>query len=390
MKIYLNDLGIVCALGANISSVQQNMYAIQQSGVAKYSTYLGRSLALGQVNDPLCAVDNLPPQARTRNNALLLTALQQIRTTADKTIANYGPQRVAIILGTSTSGIAEGQAAMQSLQHDGHFPSDFHYAKQELNSPAQTLAHVLGIHGPAHVISTACSSSAKALASGARMLLCGLVDAAIVGGVDSLCDFTIAGFSALEAVSTEICNPLSINRKGINIGEGAALFVMTREKSAVRLSGWGETSDAYHMSAPHPQGQGAAHAMRKALAMAQLAPEQIDYINLHGTATQHNDAAEANAIVDVFGTTCPVSSTKPLTGHTLGAAGAVDAALCYLNLLDNPKGFLLPHHWDAQLDPNIPAIRVAQIGENIGRPLQHILSNSFAFGGSNASLIFSR
>jgi 3-oxoacyl-[acyl-carrier-protein] synthase-1 len=240
------------------------------------------------------------------------------------------------------------------------------------------------------VISTACSSGAKALAAGARLLRAGLADAVIAGGADALSGFTIAGFSALESVSAERCNPLSANRRGINIGEGAALFVMSREPGPVRLAGWGETSDAHHMSAPEPTGRGAIDAMRQALARAGLAPNTIDYINLHGTATPHNDAMESLAVAEIFGLQVPVSSTKPLTGHALAAAGAIEAALAWHALVDNPGGRLPPHWWDGARDPALAPLRIAQPGETLGRPLRHVLSNSFAFGGSNASLVFAR
>jgi 3-oxoacyl-[acyl-carrier-protein] synthase-1 len=252
------------------------------------------------------------------------------------------------------------------------------------------LCHVLGVAGPATVISTACSSSAKALASAARLLRAGLADAVITGGADSLCRFTVAGFTALESVSEARCNPMSINRRGINIGEGAALFLMTREPGPVRLSGWGESSDAHHISAPEPEGRGALAAMRAALERASVTPSEIDYVNLHGTATPLNDAMESRAVHALLGGSVPCSSTKPLTGHTLGAAGALEAAFCWLALHDNPRGRLPPHWWDGEADPALPALSLVKPGQELGRPLRAVLSNSFAFGGSNAALLLER
>jgi 3-oxoacyl-[acyl-carrier-protein] synthase-1 len=248
----------------------------------------------------------------------------------------------------------------------------------------------LGVAGPAYAISTACSSGAKALATGARLLRSGQVDAVVAGGVDALSGFTIAGFSALDAVSAERCNPLSANRRGINIGEGAALFLMGRDAGPVRLSGWGESADAHHMSAPEPSGRGAAEAMQRALARAGVAAGDVDYVNLHGTATEQNDAMESLAVERVLGRDVPVSSTKPLTGHALAAAGAIEAAFAWHALVDNPFGRLPVHWWDGAADPVLPPLRVVAPGFALGRPARHVLSNSFAFGGSNASLLFSQ
>ncbi|MGH8106542.1 MAG: beta-ketoacyl synthase N-terminal-like domain-containing protein, partial [Arenimonas sp.] len=250
--------------------------------------------------------------------------------------------------------------------------------------------HILGVKGPSHVISTACSSSAKALASGVRLLDAGIADAVIVGGSDSLCAFTLAGFGSLESLSVDRCNPFSANRKGINIGEGAALFVMSREPGPVQLLGWGESSDAHHMSAPEPSGAGAGSALLQTLQRANLQPHQIDYINLHGTATPQNDAMEARIVHEIFGDAVPASSTKALTGHTLGAAGAVEAALCWLSLVQNPENALPTHWFDGEPDTGIPSIQLVQPGQKNSRPLQYIVSQSFAFGGSNAAICLGR
>jgi 3-oxoacyl-[acyl-carrier-protein] synthase-1 len=245
----------------------------------------------------------------------------------------------------------------------------------------------LGLTGAAHVISTACSSGAKALASGARLLNAGLADAVIAGGSDVMSELTVAGFSSLDSVSATRCNPLSQNRNGINLGEGAALFLMTRDEGPVRLVGWGETSDAHHMSAPDPTGMGAIRAMQQALAKGGVNADQIDYLNLHGTATVQNDSMESLAVQHVLGGATPVSSTKPLTGHTLAAAGAVEAAFCWMTLTGNSDGRLPPHWWDGALDAALAPVRIAAPGDSLGRPARYVMSNSFAFGGSNASLL---
>jgi 3-oxoacyl-[acyl-carrier-protein] synthase-1 len=388
MNFFLNHLGVTCALGTGRDEVRAALFAPRPSGVATTDFFSpDRPLALGRVSAALPRFDYHPLPRRSRNNGLLLLALSQIRSAVDAAIARHGPARVGVVIGTSTSGIGEGELAIDAHVKSNVVPPGYDYRQQELGSPALFLARELGVSGPTAVISTACSSSAKALASAARWLGAGIVDAVVVGGGDSLCRFTIAGFSCLDSVSAERCNPMSRNRKGINIGEAAALFLMTRDEAAVRLAGWGETSDAHHMSAPDPSGRGAAEAMTLALTRAQLTPKDIGYVNLHGTATPHNDAMESKAVDAVLGRDVPVSSTKPLTGHTLGAAGALEAALSWLTLTDD-AGRLPPHWFDGERDPDLPPLPLVTAGQT-GRP-RAVISNSFAFGGSNAALLLVR
>ncbi len=388
--IFLNDLGIVCALGADTGSVRTALFRDDAPvGVAADDTLIaGQALALGRVGAALPSLEHHPVQLRGRNNALLAAAYRQIHDRVQQAIERYGPARVAIVVGTSTSGIGEAEQAMAQWRQRQQWPAGFHYVQQEIGAPSRFLAAESGARGPAWTISTACSSSAKAMASAARLLRAGLVDAVITGGADSLCEFTVRGFMALESVSAERCNPFSAHRHGINIGEGAALFLMTRAPGPVRLAGWGETADAHHISAPEPQGIGAIEAIRLALARAGLSPAQIDYVNLHGTATPQNDAMESRAVTTALGSTVPVSSTKPLTGHTLGAAGAIEAGLCWLAMTDNPGHRLPPHWWDGVADPDLPPLAFVAPGARAGGPLRHVLSQSFAFGGSNAVLVF--
>jgi len=391
LNIYLNACGIICALGDSHEQVKSRLYA-GETGVAATGRWSpGRELPLGSVSAELPSMAHLPPHQRSRNNALALVALAQIRPAVEAAIAQYGADRVGVVLGTSTSGIGETELAIGRYAEIGSLPADFHYAVQEMGSPAEMLARELGLTGPAYVHSSACSSSAKAMASAARMINMGLCDAVISGGVDSLCTFTVAGFSSLESVSAARCNPMSVNRKGINIGEGAALFLMSADSAPVALLGWGESSDGHHMSAPDPAGGGARLAMTQALQRAGIEAARIDYINMHGTATPQNDAMESRVIEDLFGLEVPVSSTKPFTGHTLGAAAAIEAALCWLAMQDdNPQGKLPPHLWDGAADPALPALNLAPVGAALGRPLRHVLSTSFAFGGSNAALVLGR
>lgn len=390
--LYLNDCALVCALGEDRAAIKRRLLDDASSGLRLSDACSpGRPLPLGQADAALPDLSHLPLPLRSRNNALALAALAQIRPAVDAAVARYGAGRVGVIIGTSTSGVGATEAALAAHLDTGALPDDFHYGQQEMVSPAALLARELGTTGPAYVHSSACSSSAKAMASAARLIRMGLVDAVLTGGVDTLCGFTVAGFSALESVSEVQCNPLGANRKGINLGEGAALFLMTKEPSAVALCGWGESSDGHHMSAPDPQGGGARIAMLEALRRAGIDAHHVDYINLHGTATVQNDAMESRAVAELFGHEVAVSSTKPFTGHTLGAAGAVEAAFCWLAMQDdNVDGKLPPHLWDGAADPALPKLNVAAPGARLGRPIRYALSNSFAFGGSNATLVFGR
>jgi len=392
MKMYLNQLGMICALGGSPAAIRARMLESAESGVIPTDAYTpGRELPLGQVDMELPPDDSLPIDARSRNNRLALAALAQIRPAVDCAIERYGRERIGVVIGTSTSGIAEGEAAVRRYSQTGMLPETFRHRQIELNSPAALLAAVLGTTGPVYVHSNACASSAKALASAARLIRMGICDAVVAGGVDTLCSFTVAGFAALDSLSPTRCNPLSRNRNGINIGEGAAFFLMTKEVATVCLRGWGESSDGHHMSAPDPNGTGASLAIERALRCAGIAGADIDYINLHGTATAQNDAMEARVVRALFDTKVAVSSTKPLTGHALGAAGALEAGLCWLSMQDdNPLGKLPPHLWDGAADPSVPELNIVEPGATLGRPLRRALSNSFAFGGANAALVLER
>jgi 3-oxoacyl-[acyl-carrier-protein] synthase-1 len=391
--VYLNAMGVSCALGAGAAEMRAALFdAAQPGGVALSDRWTpGRPQWLGALrHEPAPLGCDVPVPLRSRNNALLAQTLTQLRSAVDAAVAHHGPGRVAVVLGTSTAGVAEGEAAARRRAACAGWPPGYHYGQQEMGSPAAFVAHELGVHGPSYGLSTACSSAAKALASGARLLHAGLADAVVAGGADTLCGLTLAGFGALESVSAARTNPLSANRRGINIGEGAALFLMTREPGPVRLAGWGETSDAHHMSAPEPAGRGAIDAMRQALKRAGIAPAAVDYVNLHGTATVQNDAMESRAVAEVLGHDVPVSSTKPLTGHALAAAAAIETAIAWLTLVDNPGGALPPHWWDGASDPALAPLRIAGPGASLGRAPRLVLSNSFAFGGSNAVLVLAQ
>ncbi|PIB55827.1 MULTISPECIES: beta-ketoacyl-[acyl-carrier-protein] synthase family protein [Pseudomonas] len=383
MTAYLNALGVICALGRGQEHVSRSLFAGDCSGMRAESGWVPeRVLPVGSVHGELATIPVELGQQSSRNNQLLLEAALQIENEIRQAIHTYGASRVGVVLGTSTSGIDEASRGIALYLRDKHFPCDYDYQQQELSAPANFLADWLQLSGPAYVISTACTSSARALMSAQRLLDLGVCDAVICGGVDSLCKLTLNGFSALEAVSNERCNPFSANRNGINIGEAAVLFVMSKAPAPIALLGSGASCDAHHISAPEPTGKGALQAMRKALASAKLAPEQIGYLNLHGTATQHNDAMESLAVASLFPEGVACSSTKPMSGHTLGAAGALEAAFCWLSLT---HGRVPPHVWDGQADPALPALQWARSDETLGKTC--LMSNSFAFGGNNVSLI---
>ena len=325
-----------------------------------------------------------------RNNRLTRMALETdgFAERVREAIARYGKARVGVFLGTSTSGILQTELAYRRRDPaTGALPDDFIYRTTHNSfSLAEFTRAYFGLEGMAMAISTACSSSAKVFAAAARQIELGMIDAAIVGGVDTLCLTTLYGFASLQLTSPQPCRPYDAARDGISIGEGAGFAMLERAAGAapgsVLLLGTGESSDAYHMSSPHPQGLGAKLAMEAALRSAGLTPDDIDYINLHGTATPANDAAEGIAVAALFGDRVPCSSTKGATGHTLGAAGAVEAVICALALTEG----LLPGS-PGTVTPD-PAIPVQYLLERRQGSVRRVLSNSFGFGGSNCSLVF--
>ena len=306
----------------------------------------------------------------------------------DREISRHGRHRIGVVLGTSTSGIEASERAVAHRLSQGAFPPEFHYRQQEIGRLAPFLAEVLGLTGPALTVSTACTSSGKALVTARNLLRLGLCDAVITGGSDSLCKLTLNGFASLESVTATLCNPLSRNRCGINVGEAAVLFLLRREPAEVALLGAGASSDAHHISSPEPSGRGAEAAMRAALAEAGLGPGGIGYLNLHATATPKNDEMESLATARVFPDGVPCSGTKPLTGHTLGASAAAELAFGWLTLHPrwNPERQLPPHRWDGEADPALPALRLTTEASRLDGP-QVCMSNAFAFGGNNLSLI---
>jgi 3-oxoacyl-[acyl-carrier-protein] synthase-1 len=390
-RVYLHALGMINALGDSMDTIVPALAAGIAPGMRTIHTGIGDTFA-GSVTAPL----NLaPPDSLSRydcrNNRLLLAALAQIAPAVETARERYGAHRIGVVLGTSTSGIEAAEAAFVYQAQAGKLPVSFDYAQVEIGAVAPFAAAALDLHGPAFTISTACTSSAKAFVSARRLLQLNLCDAVVVGGVDSLCELTVQGFASLESTSSTRSNPMSRNRCGINVGEGAAVFLMSRDEGAVVLAGVGESSDAHHISAPDPLGAGGEIALRAALADAGLVPADIGYVNLHATATRKNDDMEAHLMARVFPHGVAASGTKPLTGHQLGAAGATELGFAWLTLARD--GVALPRHlWDGEADPALPVLDLVGSERFLSRTVgaRYVMSNSFAFGGSNVSLILGR
>jgi 3-oxoacyl-[acyl-carrier-protein] synthase-1 len=350
---------------------------------AVLETWIGRVAGVEDVRlpEPLAAYD-------CRNNRLVRLGLEQdgFRDAVAAARERYGPRRVAVVLGTSTSGVLSTERAYQRRDPaSGALPADYCYLETQSSfSLAAFVRADLGLEGPAEVVSTACSSSAKVFASAARLLGAGLADAAVVGGADSLCLTTLYGFRSLELLSTAPCRPFDAERSGISIGEGAGFALLEREGRGPVLAGVGESSDAYHMSTPHPEGLGARLAMARALAQGGVAPAAVGYVNLHGTATRTNDVAEGRAVRDLFGPRTPASATKGAHGHLLGAAGITEAIVALLAL---ERGFLPGTANTERVDVEC-GCNVLLEGEAAAP--DYVLTNSFGFGGNNCSVLFGR
>ena len=383
--IYISAYGMVNALGNSLDEIAENLSSGYSPGMTASTQWLAdRSpLVVGTVTGELPPIPAHLSAHASRNNRLLLAALRQMGRQVEGALARYPSSRIAVILGTSTSGLNEGDRYLTDC-HQKINNQQWHYAQQELGDPARFLSQYLGTQGPAYTISTACSSSGRAIISGARLISAGLVDAAIVGGADSLSRMPINGFDSLASLSKACCQPFSKNRQGITIGEGAGLMLLTRESANIALLGFGESTDAYHISAPHPEGKGAAAAIYQALTAAQLTTQDIGYINLHGTATQLNDQVESSVIHRIFGDTVPCSSTKHLTGHTLGSASIIEANLCALIV---EYGLELPFQdfTHSSQDTTLKPCGLLLNRQALTKP--RLLSTSFAFGGNNTCLI---
>jgi 3-oxoacyl-[acyl-carrier-protein] synthase-1 len=373
-------------LDANLQALRSGTSGLQPCRLqeVEFDTWIGK---VDEIED-----EPLPEHLQAfecRNNRLAWLALgaDGFHTAIQSTIERVGSDRIGLFIGTSTSGITSTESAYQNRDRETGLLSPEYSPQHSHNifSPCWFLREALGLKGPAHTISTACSSSAKVFAAAQRYISSGLCDAALVGGVDSLCLTTLYGFNSLGLISFTPCRPWGVDRDGINIGEAAGFVLLEPVNGSEHhglFLGYGETSDAYHMSTPHPQGEGAAMAMRLAIESAGLSSDEIDYVNLHGTATPSNDEAEDKAIWGIFNDTVACSSTKGWTGHTLGAAGITEAVFSLLSLKHGFQPATL------QTETIDPALHVSVLLENRSTSIRHVLSNSFGFGGSNCSLLF--
>lgn len=380
--IPITEYSVCNALGRTREAVAQALLA-GQSGL-KPSTYaLDFDTYTGAIDGSFPA---LPREIGAWDSRALRIAYHLLQSMDDAWRAmmeRWTPKRVGIFIGTSTAGVDNTENAYKDMVETGELSASYDIWKHHAYGATLDLIRaVTGAQGPGWVVSTACTSSAKTLASAARLIEAGVIDAAIVGGVDTLCSMTLQGFHSLSALSTEKTRPFSELRQGINIGEGGALMLLEREgRAKAYLTGVGESSDAYHIAAPHPEGAGARLAMERALQSAKIGASTVDFINAHGTGTRLNDAMEAKAIAEVFGTEVPVVSTKGMTGHALGGAGATEIAFCLLAL---EHGHLPASLGAEPLDDTL-SIRVLTRPEHAAYRVA--LSNSFAFGGNNISVL---
>ena len=387
MNIVLTHLGLVCSLGTTQDEIIHNAKLGNQIGLSSNCTDIpNETVPFFEVKDN--------KKTYMRCFRLLDIALEQILPQIDKLKEKYPINKLGIVLGNTNTGVHEAQNDINKWLKTKTLSKEFSFEKIELGTPAVYLKEKLGFLGPSYVVSTACSSSAKAFQSARNLILNNICDAVVVGGVDARCQFANQGFFSLSALSKNVTNPFSKNRNGINLGEGAALFIMEKEENLnddekrenlIKLLGIGESSDAYDLTSPDPTGNGAYTSMKRALEDASLNTDQISYINMHGTGTIANDKMEGISIYNLFNDKTICASTKSLTGHTLGASGAIEAALSWLMLKFN---FIIPHKFDNDFDDEIPKIKLAKGNEDI--ELKNILSNSFAFGGSNCSMILGK
>ena len=400
MELYLSKPGVMSCAGNNIDELWNAVTTGCQSGIKKVTACNGEEYFAARINDAI-----LQPSGGRYDMKIIRienAALEQIADDINAAKSRYGAERVAVCIGSCDNGTEFSLANHRKYFADGEFPKNYNIEVQGADYVATFIAEKFGLTGPAVTFATACSSSAGAIIKASEMIMGGVVDAAVVGGIDIASDTTLIGFSALEAVSSEITNPFSKNRHGITLGDGAAFFVLSREANGatVKLLGWGESADAYHMTSPDPSGAGAEKAIRRALENSGVVAGDVGYINLHGTGTKFNDSMEAKAVAAIFGDSeggaalVPVSTTKPVTGHTLGAAAALEAAICWKALVENKEkeNIKLPAQvWDGEQDEELPQLNIVDSksgnGDGEKKPLKVCLSNSFAFGGANACLV---
>lgn len=393
--VYLSKPAVFCCCANSSEELWNSVVNGNQSGIRKVTALNGKEFYAARISDEL-----LQEKSSARFDMRIMRieekCLSQLAQLVEAAKKSYGANRIGVCVGSCDNGTEFSIAGHRKYFANGAFDSDYSLEIQGADYVSTFVAEKFELQGPCMTFSTACSSSAGAIIKGAELIRAGLCDAVVAGGIDIASDTTLLGFDALEAVSSEKTNPFSKNRHGITLGDAGAFFLLTSEKAddCVELLGYGESADAYHMTSPDPSGDGAKRAMESALKSAGLKPEQIDYINLHGTGTKFNDSMEGKAVDAVFaGYKVPCSTTKPMTGHTLGAAGALEAAVCYNAIVNNAgksEGEIkLPVQvWDKIRDEEIPELNIVNADEKSDcKKVRICMSNSFAFGGANASLI---
>lgn len=396
-SVYFSAPSVLCAAGASASELWNSCVSGNQGGIRRVSAANGKPFFAARIDDRLLA----PSSARYDMRIMRIeeAALRQLEPQILAAKEKYGVRRVGVCIGSCDNGTEFSVAGHRTYFEAGAFGAQYSLEIQGADYVATFAAEKYGLEGPALAFSTACSSSAGAIIKAAELVRAGICDAVVAGGVDIASDTVLLGFDSLEAVSPEITNPFSRNRRGITLGEAAAFFVLSADDfpsgaPAVELLGYGESADGWHMTSPDPSGAGASSAMRRALESAGIPASAVDYVNLHGTGTKFNDSMEAAAVAATFGDhPVPVSTTKPLTGHTLGAAGALEAAVCWLAIAENAgrpaDEVRLPVQvWDGEADAELPPLHfVSAENQKSTGTVRVCMSNSFAFGGANASLI---
>ena len=395
MKIYLSRPGVFSAAGKNAKELWASLITGEQSGIKRYETFSGSTFFAARIDE-----NGLQPSSGRFDMKIIRieeAALRQIENIIEKAKEKYDSRRIAVCVGSCDNGTEFSLAGHRKYFENVAFPEDYSIEMQGADYVSTFIAEKYSLLGPVCTFSTACSSSAGAIIKAAELIKSGICDAAVAGGIDIASDTTLDGFNSLEAISEKITNPFSKNRSGITLGDGAAFFILSKEPldndfPAITLLGYGESCDAHHMTSPDPSGIGAKKAIEKALASAKITPEEVDYVNLHGTGTKFNDSMEAKALSSVFGEKkVPCSTTKPITGHTLGAAAALELAVCQLAITENrgkTAPALPPQIWDGVFDDEMPKLDFVSKNSNLpNSEIKICISNSFAFGGANACLV---
>jgi len=387
-RIVIEDWAANCALGATREAIAQRLFGIPDGPTrgeptGTFTLNGGDTVPVWSLPEPLPVLPAALCGFESANNRLIHSCLSQIQPSVDAVIARFGAHRVGVVIGSSTSGVATAEDGLRGYR-GGVLSSGFSLDRWELGDAARFAAVASGAQGPVYTVSTACTAAAKAMISAARLLKAGVCDAVVTGGADILCGLTLNGFGVLGLLSQSGSNPFSCNRDGVGLGEGGALFLLTRGEGEWHLDGWGESGDAHHASAPDPKGVGMEIALMQALTTAGVSARDVSYVNLHGTGTRLNDAAEARAVHRVMGASMPVSSTKGASGHALGGTAAIEA--CF-TLLAMERGEVLPHRWDGMSDLDMPVLElIDRAGFGVSR--RRMASLSAGFGGSNAALVF--